>query len=131
VNDEPQSLKRPRRIFRMTQRKSFWMYDYDQVKYRTPVHWGASLILSVIFSVFGCVVLWAVVGEYKSKHELDTGLIAIAVMCLGLAIIELPASVIFFYRRLRGEITGYFDYEVAMEADRGSINGVNHGSDHR
>ncbi len=106
------------------------MYDYDQVKYRTPLQWGASLILSFIFAVFGCVVLWAVVGEYKSKHELDTGLIAVAAMCLGLAIIELPASAIFFYRRWRGEITGYFDYEVLGTIDHGK-DGVNHGSDHR
>ena len=115
----------------MPQRKSFWMYDYDQVKYRTPLQWGAYFILALVFAIFGCVVLWAVFSEYKSKHWLDTGLIAIAAMCLGGAIIELPASAVFLYRRWRGDITGYFDYEVVMDADRGSTDGVEHGPDHR
>jgi H+/Cl- antiporter ClcA len=114
----------------MPQRKNFWMYDYDQVKYRTPIQWGSLLILSFIFAVFGSAVLWAVVGEYRSKHELDTALLAVGAAFLCGAIIELPASAIFFYRRWRGEITGYFDYEVlgASEHDK---DGVHHGPDHR
>ena len=124
------SKQRTRRLFRMPQRKNFWVWDYDQVKYRTPVQWGCLLILSFVFAVFGSAVLWAVIREYKARHELNTGLAAVSAMFLGVAIIELPASFVFFYRRWRGEILGYFDYEILDETDQDK-GGINHGSGYR
>jgi len=121
--------QRTRRLFRMPQRKSFWMYNYDQVKYRTPTQWGLFLFLSLLFAVLGCGFLWVAVKEFRSKNELDTAYIAFAAMLLGGAVIELPASLTFFYRRWRGEITGYFDYEVSPGAENNKV-GEDHGSDH-
>jgi hypothetical protein len=115
----------------MPQRKSFWLYDYDQVKYRTPLQWGTLLVIACALAAFGSLCAWAVVAEYKSKHGLDTGLIALAAAFLAMAVIELPAALIFFYRRWRGEILGYFDYEVVNDANAESTSGVNHGPDHR
>jgi len=72
MTDVSHGQHRPRRLFRMPQRKSFWLYDYDQVKYRTPLQWGALLIISLVFAVFGSVAAWAVVIQYTSKHTVDT-----------------------------------------------------------
>ena len=112
----------------MPRRKSFWLYDYDQVKYRTPFQWGSLLIISAVFAGFGGVAAWAVVAQYTSKHSVDIALIAVAAAFLAAAVIELPAAAIFFLRRWRGEIVGYFDYEV-IEHEKSS-NGVHHGPDH-
>jgi uncharacterized membrane protein YsdA (DUF1294 family) len=107
------------------------MYDYDQVKYRTPLQWGTLLVISFVFGVFGSVAAWAVVTQYTSKHTLNIALMATAAAFLAAAVIELPAAAIFFCRRWRGEIIGYFDCEVVMDPDKDSADGVNHGSDHR
>jgi len=114
----------------MPQRKSFWLYDYDQVKYRTPLQWGILLVVSSIFATFASAVALAVVTQYRSEHTLNVALMAVAAAFFAAAIVELPAAVIFFYRRRRGEITGYFDYEVLSDADHGR-NEVDHGTDHR
>jgi uncharacterized membrane protein len=114
----------------MLQRKRFWLYDYDQVKYRTPLQWGILLVVSFIFATFGSAVALAVVTQYRSEHTLNVALIAVTAAFLAAAVIEFPAAVIFFYRRRRGEIMGYFDYEVLADANHGR-NEVDHGSDHR
>lgn len=107
------------------------MYDYDQVKYRTLLQWGTLLVISFVFGIFGCVAAWAVVTQYTSKHTPNIALAATAAAFLAAAVIELPAAVIFFYRRWRGEIIGYFDYEVVLDPDKDSADGVHHGPDHR
>ncbi len=101
----------------MPQRKSFWLYDYDQVKYRTPLQWGVLLMLSFVFASFGSLVAWVVIAQYGSKRTVNVALTAVAAAFLAAAAIELPAGLIFFYRRWRGEILGYFDYEVVGESD--------------
>ena len=112
----------------MPQRRNFWLYKYDQVKYRTPLQWSALLIVSVVFAGFGSVATWAAVIQYRSKNSVDVALIATAAAFLAAAVIELPAAAIFFFRRWRGEIVGYFDYEVIEDE---KSDGVHNGPDHR
>ena len=122
---------RTRRLFRMPQRKSFWLYNYDQIKYRTPLQWSILLAVGVVLTLFGSLGVWSIAGQYNAKHSVDLVLIALTAMCLAMAVIELPAALIFFYRRWQGEITGYFDYEIVRSEDEGRADGVSHGSGHR
>lgn len=114
----------------MPLRKSFWLYSYDQVKYRTPIQWGVLFAVGLVLALLAGVGVWSTVYQYKSRHTVDTALVALTVMCFGMAFVELPAALIFFYRRWRGEITGYFDYEVLTDGDADTTNGVDHGPDH-
>jgi hypothetical protein len=115
----------------LPERKNYWLYRYDQVKYRTPLQWGVLFFVSIILAAIGSLGVWSVVRQYNAKHGLGTGVLALAAMSLAIAAIELPAAVIFFYRRWRGEMTEYFDYEVMNETDQKRTDGVHHGSDHR
>jgi hypothetical protein len=56
--------------------------------------------------------VWSSVIRYRSGHGIDTALLSLSAMCVAIAVIELPAALIYFYRRWRGELPGYFDYEV-------------------
>jgi hypothetical protein len=112
----------------MPTRKSVWLYDYDHVKFRTPLQWALSFAAALVLAAIGCVGVWGEVIRYRSGRGIDGALLPLSAMCIAIAIIELPAALIYFYRRRRAELTGYFDYETI---DEKGGNGVHHGSDHR
>jgi hypothetical protein len=113
----------------MPTRRSVWLYDYDHVKFRTPLHWALSFAAGLVLAVLGCTGIWVEATRYRSGHGIDGALLPLSAMCVAIAVIELPAALIYFYRRTRGEPTDYFDYEV-IDQEKGS-NGVHHGSDNR
>jgi hypothetical protein len=115
----------------MPTRKSVWLYDYDHVKYRTGLQWALSFVAGLALAGLGCMGIWSVVIGFRSGVGVDTGLLAISAMCLAMAVIELPAALIYFYRRMRGEMTGYFDYEIVDDDSHKDSQGVHHGPDHR
>lgn len=112
----------------MPSRKSIWLYDYKHVKYRTRIQWTVSFLAGLVLAAIGCMGVWSTVIRYRSGHGIDTAILALSAMCVAMAFIEFPASLVYFYRRWRGEMTGYFDYEV-IDRDQGSP-GVHHGPDH-
>jgi hypothetical protein len=59
--------------------------------------------------------LWAETIRYRSGRGIDGALLPLSAMCMAVAIIELPAALVYFYRRRRGELTGYFDERVDDE----------------
>ena len=113
----------------MPTRKSVWLYDYHHVKYRTGLQWAASFAAGFVLAVIGYIGVWSAAIRYRSGHGIDIALLSISAACIAIAIIEVPAALTYFYRRRKGEPTGYFDYEV-MEHEKGST-GVHHGPDHR
>jgi hypothetical protein len=113
----------------MPARKSVWLYDYDHVKYRTGVQWAVSFVAGFAVAAIGSIGVWAAVIRYRSGHGIDIALLSISAACIAIAIIEVPAAVVYFCRRRRGEPTGYFDCEV-IEHEKGG-NGAPHGPDHR
>ena len=127
---ESSSGNQSRRVFRMPSRKSVWVYDYDHVKYRTRLQWALSFTAGCVLAIIGCMGIWSVVTGFRSGLGMETGLLALSAMCLAMAVIELPAALIYFYRRLRGETTGFFDYEVVDDGSQKSGQGVHHGPDH-
>jgi hypothetical protein len=114
----------------MPTRKSDWLYDYAHVKYRTPLQWTLSFAARLVLAGIGCRGVWSVVIRYRSGRGLDTAILALSAMCIAMAIIEFPAAFIYFYRRWRGETTGYFDYEVIDDRGQNGSPGVHHGPDH-
>ena len=119
-----------RRVFRMPTRKSVWLYDYDHVKYRTRLHWVLSFAAGLVLAAIGCMGVWAVVTRFRSGDGIDTALLALSATCVASAVIELPAALVYFYRRWQGETTGYFDYEVIDDQGQKGSHGVHHGPDH-
>ena len=117
-----------RRVFRMPTRRSVWLYDYDHVKYRTRLQWMLSFAAGLVLAIFGCLGVWSIVIRYRSGRGIDTAILALSAMCVAMAVIEVPAALVYFYRRSRGEVAGYFDYEV-IDRGQGSP-GVHHGPDH-
>ena len=113
----------------MLTRKSVWLYDYDQVKYRTSLQWAASFAAGFVLAVIGGLGVWSAVIRYRSGRGIDIALLSTSAMCIAIAIIEAPAALVYFQRRRKGESTGCFDYEV-IENEKDS-NGVHHGPDHR
>jgi len=112
----------------MPARKSVWLYDYDHVKYRTVIQWAASFAVGFVVAVIGCIGVWSAVIRCRSGHGIDVALLSISASCIAIAIIEVPAALVYFYRRRKGQLTGYFDYDV-IESEKSS-NGVHHGPDH-
>jgi hypothetical protein len=118
------------RVFRMPTRRSVWLYDYDHVKYRTRLQWALSFVAGIVLAAIGCLGVWSIVIGYRSGRGVDTAILALSATCVAMAVIELPAALIYFYRRSRGEVAGYFDYEVEV-TDRGQgTPGVHRGPDH-
>ena len=116
------------RVFRMPTRRSVWLYDYDHVKYRTRLQWTLSFAAGFVLAVIGGLGVWSVAIRYRSGSGVDTAILALSMMCVAMAVIEFPAALIYFYRHSRGEVTGYFNYEV-VDRDKSSA-GVHHGPDH-
>ncbi len=114
----------------MPTRKSVWLYDYDHVKYRTRLQWTLSVVAGLVLAVIGGMGVWSTVVRYRSGHGIDTAVLALSVMCVAMAVIEFPAALTYFYRRWRGEMTGYFDYEVIDDPSEKGSHGVHHGPDH-
>jgi hypothetical protein len=96
----------------MPTRKSVWLYDYDHVKFRTPLQWGLSLAAGLVLAAIALIGLFGETIRYRSGRGIDSALLPLSVMCLAIATIELPAALVYFYRRRKGEPTGYFDYEI-------------------
>src|SRR5258706_936653 len=96
----------------MPTRRSVWLYDYDHVKYRTRLQWTLSFAAGFVLAVIGGLGVWSVAIRYRSGSGVDTAILALSMMCVAMAVIEFPAALTYFYRPLRGEVTGYFDYEV-------------------
>ena len=125
---EPSDGGHSRRISRIQTRKRVWLYDYDHVKYRTRLQWTLSFAAGFVLAVIGSLGVWSVAVRYRSGRGVDTATLALSVMCVAMAVIEFPAALIYFYRHSRGEVTGYFNYEV-VDRDKSSA-GVHHGRDH-
>ena len=101
----------------MPTRKSVWLYDYDHVKYRTGLQWALSFVAGLALACLGCMGIWSVIIGFRSGLGIETGLLAISAMCLA-------------NRRVRGEMTGYFDYEIVDDGSHKDSQGVHHGPDH-
>lgn len=113
----------------MPTRKSVWLYDYDHVKFRTPLQWGLSFVAGLVLAAIASIGLWGETIRYRSGRGIDGALLLLSAMCMAVAIIELPAALVYFYRRRRGELTGYFDYEIVDDEKSGK--GVSRSPDHR
>ncbi len=114
----------------MPTRKSVWLYDYDHVKYRTRLHWALSFAAGLVLAAIGCLGARSTVIRYRSGDGSDTALLALSATCVASAVIELPAALVYFYRRWRAETTGNFDYEVIEDPGQKGSHGVHHGPDH-
>ncbi|MFZ3342884.1 MAG: hypothetical protein WA609_18700 [Terriglobales bacterium] len=104
----------------MPTRKSVWLYDYDLVKFRTPLQWWLSLAAGIVLATIASVGLWGEIIRYRSGRGVDGALLPLSAMCMAVAIIELPAALVYFYRRRKGELTGYFDYEIVDDENAGN-----------
>jgi hypothetical protein len=104
----------------MPTRKSVWLYDYDHVKFRTPLQWALSLAAGLVFAAIASIGLWGETIRYRSGRGIDGALLPLSAMCMAIAIIELPAALLYFYRRRRGQLTGNFDYEIVNDEGTGN-----------
>ena len=112
----------------MPTRKSVWLYDYNYVKFRTSLQWALSLAIGLVLAAIASIGLWGETIRYRSGRGIDGALLPLSAMCMAVAIIELPAALVYFYRRRRGELTDYFDYETVDGEKAG--NGASRRPDH-
>jgi hypothetical protein len=83
--------------------RGVWLYSYDYIRTRTRLIWIASFTLGLITSASAVAFLWGVAHEFREEQNVDFGAIAIAAMLAGIGVLEVPAGLIYFWRRWRGE----------------------------
>ena len=116
-----------RRLLRLPKRRGLGLFDYDQVKHRTPFQQTASGILGCLALGLGAAIVW-VMWSSKTGTWID---ILFAVAALAYGLINAPVGIVYWFRRSRGELTGYFDYEVVDQENERHGKGVDHAPDHR
>jgi hypothetical protein len=94
------------------QGRGVWLYSYEYIRTRTKFVWIASFILGLITSAFAVACLWGVVHEFRKDERIDGGLIGIAGMLAGIGLLEVPAGIIYFWRRRRGEPVDLWQVET-------------------
>src|SRR5271166_2220191 len=115
------------RLLRVPPQKGLWLFDHDQVKYRTPFQQTASAILGCLalgYAVSALLVMWS----SKSGTWMSL-LFLVAALAYGLT--NAPVGIIYWIRRGRGEITECFDHEVESGGRDSGSRGANHAPDHR
>ncbi len=104
-----------RHIFQMSRRKGIWLFDYEDIKYKTTFGMIAWLVLGIGGLVGGSVLLWLIIGRWGNNATLLSKaiilVIPVAMICYGIAFA--PAAFLYFLRRRRGEPLGVWDHERA------------------
>ncbi|MGE5206657.1 MAG: hypothetical protein ACM3PW_13655, partial [Chlamydiota bacterium] len=105
-------------VLQMSRRRGIWLFDYEDIKHKTPFSMFAWLVLGTGALAGGSAFLWLIIGRWSNNATLLSKTISLvipgAMICYGIAFA--PAGLIYFLRRRRGEALGMWDHERAKMA---------------
>jgi hypothetical protein len=108
------------RILRVPSRKGIWLFDYKDIKYYSRLQWLLHLISGLAALSFG--IAMAIVIVTQAKHgEVELIPVVFAICGILWGVLYAPAAIIYFVRRIRGEPTDFFDYEVVNRGHKMSL----------
>ena len=114
----------------LPRRKDIWLFPYATIKHNSRLDWRLQLILGLVALVFGSVSLIFLIQQaMHGDFEFVPTLLAICAVLAG--VLYVPAAIIYFARRRRGEPTDFFDYEVTAHGQHTTRDeGATHAPDH-
>ena len=101
------------RLVRMPKRRGIWLFDYEQIKHRTPFQWFASSLLGGLALIGGAFVGW-LSWQASDRAEWYSRLFALTVPAAMIAygVVNFPGGIIYLLRRRRGEPVDVWDCET-------------------
>jgi hypothetical protein len=101
-----------RRALRVRPRRGIWLFSYPDIKYTTRLQWRLYLIFGSLALILGSIAMTLLLREAKhGNFEFVSLLFAACAVLWGL--LYVPAAVVYYLRRRRGEATDYFDFETS------------------